>query len=40
MANYNVIITGGQSSQAMQKGLYDVSTLEPKVYNATEDEGS
>ncbi len=49
MANYNVTITNGTGSQAMKKGSYsvsatangyDVSTLTPKTFTATENEGS
>ncbi len=49
MANYNVTITNGTGSQAMQKGTYtvtatatgyDVSTLTPTTYTATEAEGT
>ncbi len=49
MANYNVTITNGTGSQAMQKGTYsvtatangyDVSTLTPKTFSATESVGS
>ncbi len=49
MANYNVTITNGNGSQAMQKGTYtvsatangyDTSTLDPKTFTATENAGS
>ncbi len=49
MANYNVTITDGNGSQIMQKGTYtvsataagyDVSTLSPTTYTATENTGS
>ncbi len=49
MANYNVNIINGEGSQVMQKGTYnvtatavgyDVSSLEPKTFNVTEEEGS
>ncbi len=49
MANYNVTITTGSGSQAMQRGTYsveavargyDVSTLEPKTFTATDSEAS
>ncbi len=49
MANYNVNITNGTGSQAMQKGTYtvsatangyDESTLSPTTFTATESEGS
>ncbi len=49
MANYNVTITNGSGSQAMQKGTYnvsataagyDVSTLTPTTFTATESAGS
>ncbi len=49
MANYNVTITNGNGSQAMQKGTYtvtatangyDVSTLSPTTFTASENEGS
>ncbi len=49
MANYNVTITNGSGSQAMQKGTYDVtaeaqgydvSTLSPKTFTATEAEST
>ncbi len=49
MANYNVTITNGTGSQAMQKGTYsveatafgyDASTITPKTYTATESTGS
>ncbi len=49
MANYNVQITNGTGSQAMKKGAYnvevtaagyDVSTLNPKMFTATEEAGS
>ncbi len=49
MANYNVTITDGNGSQAMQKGTYNVtanvpgydnSTLTPTTYTATDAEGS
>ncbi len=49
MANYNVTITNGTGSQAMQKGTYDVTatavgydvtTLDPKTFTATEAEGT
>ncbi len=45
MANYNVTITNGTGSQAMQRGTYDVtataagydvSTLTPKTFTATD----
>ncbi len=45
MANYNVTITDGNGSQAMQRGTYDVtatangydvSTLQPKTFTATD----
>ncbi len=44
MANYNVTITNGTGSESMKAGLYnvtatangyDVSTLDPKTFNAT-----
>ncbi len=47
MANYTVTITNGTGSQAMQRGTYDVtatatgydvSTLEPKTFTATDAE--
>ncbi len=49
MANYNVTITNGTGSQAMQKGTYtvtatatgyDVSTLTPTTYTATDAENT
>ncbi len=49
MANYNVIITNGTGSQTMQKGNYtvtataegyDVSTLTPQTFTATDAEGT
>ncbi len=49
MANYNVTITNGNGSEAMQKGTYtvtatangyDTSTLTPTTYTATETAGS
>ncbi len=49
MATYNVTITNGNGSQAMQKGTYnvtatangyDVSTLTPSTFTATESAGS
>lgn len=49
MANYNVTITDGTGSQAMQKGTYtvtatangyDASTLSPTTFTANETEGS
>ncbi len=49
MANYNVTITNGTGSQAMQKGTYavtatatgyDESTLTPTTFTASETEGS
>ena len=49
MANYNVTITDGTGSQAMQKGTYsvsatangyDASTLTPKTFTATDAPGS
>ncbi len=49
MPNYNVNITNGTGSQRMQRGTYtvsatadgyDVSTLEPKTYTATDSAGS
>ncbi len=49
MANYNVTITNGAGSQAMQRGTYsvtatangyDTSTLDPKTFTATDNEGS
>ncbi len=49
MANYNVTITNGTGSQAMQKGSYtvsaiangyDASTLSPTTFNAGESETS
>ncbi len=49
MANYNVTITDGTGSQVMQKGTYtvtatafgyDVDTLAPTTYTATDSEGS
>ncbi len=49
MANYNVTITNGTGSQAMQKGTYtvsaiangyDTSTLTPTTFTATDSEGS
>ncbi len=49
MANYNVTITNGSGSQVMQKGTYDVtaeaagydvSTLSPTTFTATENAGS
>ncbi len=49
MANYNVTITNGTGSQVMQRGTYavtaeaagyDVSTLTPTTYTATDSEGS
>lgn len=49
MANYNVVITDGTGSQAMQRGTYSVtatatgydpSTLEPKTFTATDAEST
>ncbi len=49
MANYNVTITNGTGSQAMQRGTYtvsatatgyDESTLSPTTYTATDVEGT
>ncbi len=49
MANYNVTITNGTGSQAIQRGTYsvtatangyDTSTLEPKTFTATDQAGT